>query len=98
MTSVKTPDGVDFQLSFEAGLPGFGSGPNVFLMKDGSIHCGELVRVKYALAPSGESQVVRTTNPAGGFHEVFDIPASRVIGYAFAGARYPFSNELASAY
>lgn len=98
MKPLTTPDGEEFSLGFTAGLPTSASGPNLFLLKDGSIHSGDLLWVKNALSPTGESRVLRTTNPTGGIHERFDIPASKIVGYAFAGARYPFSSELASAY
>jgi len=98
MTTVKTRDGGDFTVTFTEGLPLSGAGPSIFLMKDGSIHCGDLVWVDNALSPTGSSRVLRTTNPVGGLHEIFDIPVSKIQGFAFAGAQYPFSQELASAY
>lgn len=98
MTTVKAPDGTNFTLNFTAGLPPAGAGPTIFLMKDGSIHAGDLVWIDNALSPTGKSRVLRTTNPTGGLHEVFDVPESRIIGFAFAGAQSPFSRELASAY
>lgn len=98
MTKVKAPDGTDFSLSFTAGLPHSGTGPNIFLLADGSIHCGDLVLIKNSLSPSGQSRVLRTTNPTGGLHHVFDVPESQIIGFAFAGAQSPFAREMASAY
>lgn len=94
MTTVKAPDGCDFTLNFTAGLPLAGAGPTIFLMKDGSIHAGDLVWIDDALSQTGKSRVLRTTNPTGGLHEVFDVPESRIIGHAFAGARGPFAREL----
>lgn len=82
-----------FSISFEAGLP-HGEGPWLFLANDGSIHAGELLWTDNALSPTGKSQVIRTTNPTGGLHAVFDIPASKVIGHAYAGPQHPFALEL----
>lgn len=98
MTTVKAPDGTEFTLSFTAGLPLSGTGPNIFIMKDGTIHSGDLVWIDNAHSTTGRSRVLRTTNPAGGLHEVFDVPESHILGFAFAGAKYPFADELASAY
>jgi hypothetical protein len=95
---ITATDGSDFALSFKSGLPSSGEGPSLFLMRDGSVHCGDLVWVRDALNPSGQSHVLRTTNPVGGLHTVLDVPASHIIGYAFAGAQWPFAKELASAY
>jgi hypothetical protein len=97
METVNTPDGEPFALKFTPGLP-MGAGPWIFLAKDGSIHAGEIMRVKNALSPTGESQVLRTTNPTGGKHDIFDISVSKLAGYAFAGQQYPFASELGSAY
>lgn len=75
-------DGKPFELTFTPGLPaaGLSTGPCLYLTKDGSVHAGDV------LWHSG-NQVVRTTNPAGGLHTVFDIPASQVIGYSSASPR-----------
>lgn len=62
----------------------------LFLLDDGSMHAGDLMP---GIEPG--SQVLRTTNPAGGLQEKLDIPARRVQGYAFAGRQFPFSEELA---
>ncbi|KZN20751.1 MULTISPECIES: hypothetical protein [Pseudomonas] len=72
-----------FTVTFTAGLPGPFDGPCIFLMVDGSIHSGEVVR-KTNTFPAG---ALRTTNPAGGFHEKFEIPLAKVIGWANAGPR-----------
>lgn len=94
MELVQTPDGETFSLQFNVGLP-TGGGPWIFLAKDGSIHSGEIVTVDNALSPTGKSQVLRTTNPCGGLHSVFDISVSKLLGYAFAGQQGPFARELA---
>lgn len=91
---VNTPSGELFSVKFMSGLPK-GAGPWIFLTRDGAMHAGEIVTVKNALSPTGQSQVLRTTNPTGGLHTVFDIPVSKVMGHAFAGQQWPFSKELA---
>lgn len=67
----------------------------MFLANDGSIHAGEIITVDNALSPTGFGKVLRTTNPFGGLHSVFDIAASKIIGHAFAGPQCPFARELA---
>lgn len=98
MTLITAPDGSAFSLSFKSGIPSSGEGPLLFLLRDGSVHCGDLVWIKDALNPSGQSRVLRTTNPVGGLHEVFDVPAAHIIGYTFAGPQWPFAKERATAY
>lgn len=98
MDIIAAPDGSAFSLSFKSGLPSSGEGPCLFLLQDGSVHCGELLWIKDAHIPSERRRVLRTTNPAGGLHTVFDVPAARILGYAFAGPQWPFVEELASAY
>jgi hypothetical protein len=97
METVNTPSGEPFSVKFTPGLPK-GAGPWIFLDKHGSIHAGEIMRVKNALSATGESQVLRTTNPTGGLHTPFDIPVSKLLGYAFAGNQSPFASELGSPY
>lgn len=87
MTKLKKPDGTDFALNFIAGLPPAGEGTSIFILKDGSIHSGELMWTDNSLSATGKRRVLRTTNPADGLHEVFDIPASHILGYAYAGPR-----------
>lgn len=87
MTTLKKPDGTDFKLSFTEGLPPAGAGPTIFILKDGSIHSGELTWIDSVLSQTGKSRVLRTTNPVDGPHEVFDVPVSRILGYAYAGPR-----------
>lgn len=77
---VLTAEGDVFALTFTKGLPPVGDGPNLYLMWDGSICEGAL------LVQDGQT-VLRTTNSAGGRHEPFDIPASKIIGHASAGPR-----------
>lgn len=97
METVNTPSGEPFTVKFTPGLPK-GAGPWIFLDRNGSIHAGDIVRVKNALSPTGESQVLRTTNPTGGKHDVFDMPVSWILGHAFAGNQSPFASELGSPY
>jgi hypothetical protein len=97
MELVTAPDGEPFTVKFTPGLP-MGAGPWIFLDKKGSIHAGEILWIENALSPTGRSQVLRTTNPAGGKHSIFDIPVSKLLGYAFAGDQGPFVTELSSAY
>lgn len=68
-------------LTFTAGLPGSMADSCVFLLDDGSIHAGAIIRNSKAF-PAG---ALSTTNPAGGLHEIFDIPLHRVKGWANAG-------------
>jgi hypothetical protein len=82
---VKAPDGSKFTVSFKKGVPPAGSGPWIYLLDDGSIYSGAIV--ESTTFPAG---ALSTTNPVGGFHEIFEIPLRRIIGYAFAGNQYPF--------
>ena len=66
MTTLKRPDGTDFTLNFTAGPPPAGAGPTIFILKDGSIHSGDLMWKDDPLNPFGKSRVLRTTNPVGG--------------------------------
>ena len=65
-------------LAFTAGLPSPLAGSSLFVTKDGAIHAGALIH-------NGDCQVLRTTNPEGGLHTVFDIPVSQVMGHAPCG-------------
>lgn len=94
MEHVQTPGGETFSLQFKVGLP-TGGGPWLFLSNDGSVHTGEIVTVDNALSPTGFSKVLRTTNPFGGLHSVFDIAVSKIIGHSFAGQQWPFAREMA---
>lgn len=75
-------DGRPISLTFTPGLAGAvaAPGPCLFLMKDGSVHAGDVLWAANVL-------VLRTSNPAGGLHTVFDIPASQVLGFTSAGPR-----------
>ena len=90
MDLVTAPSGAVFSVDFYRGLPPASMRPCLFLLDDGAMHVGDLVP---GIEPG--SQVLRTTDPAGGLHEKLDIPAQRVQGYAFAGRHSPFSEELA---
>ncbi|MDF9778891.1 hypothetical protein [Pseudomonas baetica] len=84
MTHVVTrPDGQPITVTFTAGIPGPFDGPCIFLLDDGSIHAGEVVR-NSGTFPAG---ALSTTNTAGGIHEKFEIPLRRVIGWADARPR-----------
>lgn len=83
MQNVTRPDGQPVNVTFTAGLPGPFDGPCIFLLDDGSIHAGDVLRSSKTF-PSG---AISTTNPAGGLHEKFEIPLCRVIGWADAGRR-----------
>jgi len=78
------PDGRPFTVAFNEGLPPSGTGPCIFILDDGSIHAGAIVRNSDTF-PSG---ALSTTNAVGLAHEPFDIPLHRVVGYADAGAQY----------
>lgn len=78
------PDGQPFSVAFNEGLPPSGNGPCIFVLDDGSIHAGAIVR-NSGTFPSG---ALCTTNSAGLVHEQFEIPLHRVVGYADAGAQY----------
>ena len=80
---VTNQDGHAVTVNFTTGLPDSFAGPCIFITDDGSIHAGEIVRNSEAF-PAG---ALSTTNPAGGFHEKFEIPLCRVIGWAHAGPR-----------
>ena len=90
MNLVTTSGGVAFNVNFYVGLPPASMRPCLFLLDDGSIHAGDLVP---GIEPG--TRLLRTTDPAGGKHEVFDVPVRRVLGYAFAGRQFPFSDEIA---
>ncbi len=83
MPNVTRPDGQPVNVTFTAGLPGPFDGPCIFLLDDGSIHAGDVLRSSKTF-PAG---ALSTTNPAGGLHEKFEIPLCRVIGWADAGRR-----------
>ncbi len=76
-------DGQPVTVTFKSGLPGPFDGPCIFLLDDGSIHAGEVLR-STATFPAG---ALSTTNPVGGIHEKFEIPLRRVLGWAYAGPR-----------
>lgn len=80
---VTRPDGQAVSISFTAGLPDAFDGPCIFLMADGSIHAGQVVRNSKIFCGGGLS----TSNPVGGFHEIFEIPLGQVVGWADAGPR-----------
>ncbi|MGI0646813.1 hypothetical protein ACRCPS_17510 [Pseudomonas aeruginosa] len=80
---VSDPAGQPVTVSFTPGLPGPHAGPCLFILDDGSIHTGAIVYDSEALRAGALS----TTNPVGGFHEPFEIPLRKVIGYAYAGQR-----------
>lgn len=80
-TEVTWPDGKPFAITFHEGRPGMDIGPCLYLLDDYSIHSGVIFRNTETF-PDG---ALITTNPAGGFHEKFEIPLRRVIGWAFAG-------------
>lgn len=77
------PTGQAVTLSFTPGLPGPHDGPCLFILDDGSIHTGAIIYNSKTLRAGALS----TTNPVGGFHEPFEIPLRKVIGYAYAGQR-----------
>ena len=70
-------------VTFLDGLPGPFDGPCIFLLDDGSIHAGEVVRNSAIFAAGSLS----TLNTAGGINEKFEIPLRRVIGWADASPR-----------
>lgn len=70
-------------VTFLDGLPGPFDGPCIFLLDDGSIHAGEVVRNSAIFAAGSLS----TMNTAGGINEKFEIPLRRVIGWADASPR-----------
>jgi len=90
MELVTGANGAVFSVGFYRGLPPVSMRPCLFLLDDGSMHAGDLVP---GIEPG--SQVLRTTNPAGGLHGRLDFPTSRVLGYAFAGPQLPFFEEMA---
>lgn len=75
-------DGLTVSLTFTPGLEAslLSPSPCLYLMKDGSVHAGAIVW-------QDDRQVLRTTNPVGGLHTVFDIPASQILGCTSAGPR-----------
>ena len=83
MANVTRPDGQPVNVTFTAGLPGPFDGPCIYLLDDGSIHAGDVLRNSKTF-PAG---ALSTTNPAGGLHEKFEIPLCRVIGWADASRR-----------
>lgn len=78
--TVTRPNGQPVTVMFNAGLPGPFDSPCIFLLDDGSIHAGEVVRNSKTF-PAG---ALSTTNPAGGIHEKFEVPLGRVLGWADA--------------
>lgn len=76
-------NGQPIKLTFTPFSPGIATvwcSPCLFLTKDGSVHAGDI------LWHEGR-QVLRTTNPAGGLHTVFDISVSQILGFTSAGPR-----------
>ncbi|WP_430446300.1 MAG: hypothetical protein ACQZ2J_01975 [Pseudomonas piscis] len=80
---VARTDGQPVTVTFNIGLPGPCDGPCIFLLDDGSIHAGEVVRNSQTF-PTG---ALSTTNASGGIHEAFEIPLRRVIGWADSSPR-----------
>jgi hypothetical protein len=75
---VKTASGETFALAFTPGMPPSLSGPNVYLLNDGSIAMGELTT-------EDGKQWLKSFNPAG--MTPMDISAEKIIGWASAAPR-----------
>jgi hypothetical protein len=73
-----------FTLSFNKGLPPALSGPNVYLLYDGSIAMGELVT-------EDGKKWLKSFNPAG--MTPMDIAANKIIGWASAAPRRGFLDQ-----
>jgi len=84
--NMRTPDEIAqerskvamFSLTFTHGMPPPLSGPNIYLLHDGSIAIGEL-------AWEDNKQWLKSFNPAG--MTPMDIAANKIIGWAPAGPR-----------
>jgi hypothetical protein len=79
MTNIKVATGADFALTFTPGLPTPLTGPNVYLLYDGSLAMGELDR------DTNGKQWLHSLNPVG--MTPLDIAANKNIGWAPAGPR-----------
>jgi hypothetical protein len=78
MKNIQTATGADFALTFSPGLPPPLSGPNVYVLYDGSLAMGDLV------AEEGK-QWLRSVNSVG--MTPLDIAANKIRGWAPAGPR-----------
>lgn len=79
MKKIQTAAGDDFALTFTPGLPPPATGPNLYLLYDGSVAMGELDR------DASGKQWLRSINPVG--MTPLDIAANKIIGWAPAGPR-----------
>ena len=78
MKNIQTATGADFALTFLPGLPPPLSGPNVYVLYDGSLAMGELV------IDDGKHWL-RSINPVG--MTPLDIAVNKIRGWAPAGPR-----------
>ena len=76
---IKTASGETFALPFTPGMPPSLSGPNVYLLRDGSIAMGALE------TDDLDKTWLKTFNPAG--MTPMEIPAEQIIGWASAAPR-----------
>jgi hypothetical protein len=79
VTNIRLATGADFALTFTPGLPTPLTGPNVYLLYDGSLAMGELDR------DTDGKQWLRSLNPTG--MTLLDIAVNKIIGWAPAGPR-----------
>lgn len=75
---VITASGDVFSLTFTKGLPTTLTGPNLYLLYDGSMAMGEIVK-------KDGKDWLQTYNPAG--MTPMEIAANKIIGWTAAGAK-----------